>query len=235
VEREQRASAVLADDTRFGIYRYIAERPGAEVTVLDIAEQFDLHPNVARMHLGKLEQAHFLASSQRRRQGGGRPAKLYRLADGVQTFTIPPRRYELLAELALDVAAATAPDETAAALCREAGQAEGRRFLAELGHAPGRPEELAEAVAAVADAQGLLPKVWLDADVLHVDVRNCIFRETGIKHPALACAMHRAYLQGIVQALSGVPNLHVDADGEPIRRGGDCCHLVCLLADQPAT
>ena len=138
VEREHLASAVLADDTRFGIYRHIAERPGAQVTVVDVAEQFGLHPNVARMHLGKLEQAGFLVASQRRSPGGGRPAKLYRLADGVQVFAIPPRRYELLAELALDVIAATAKQEAVEAVCREAGQTEGRRYMADQGTQPVR-------------------------------------------------------------------------------------------------
>jgi predicted ArsR family transcriptional regulator len=229
VEREHLASAVLADDTRFGIYRHIAERPGAQVTVVDVAEQFGLHPNVARMHLGKLEQAGFLVASQRRSPGGGRPAKLYQLAQGVQVFAIPPRRYELLAELALDVVAAAATQEAAEAVCREAGQAEGRRYLADLGAQPGRPADLAEAVRAVAESQGLLPRVWLDDDGLHVDVRNCVFRETGGRHPDLACGMHRAYLEGVVQALGGTPHGPFGADGESIRCGGDCCHLVCSL------
>lgn len=229
MEREHLASAVLADDTRFGIYRHIAERPGSQVTVVDVAEQFGLHPNVARMHLGKLEQAGFLVASQRRSPGGGRPAKLYGLATGVQVFAIPPRRYELLAELALEVVAASATQEAAEAVCREAGQAEGRRYLADVGAQPGRATELADAVRAVAEGQGLLPRVWLDDDGLHVDVRNCVFRETGGRHPDLACGMHRAYLEGVVQALGGTPSGPIGADGESIRCGGDCCHLVCSL------
>ena len=60
MDQEQRLTAVLADGTRYRIYRSIVERPGAEVTVADVAEQFGLHPNVARMHLGKLEQAGLL-------------------------------------------------------------------------------------------------------------------------------------------------------------------------------
>lgn len=228
LEREHLASAVLADDTRFGIYRHIAERPGAEVTVLDVAEQFGLHPNVARMHLGKLEQAGFLVASQRRSPGGGRPAKLYRLAGGVQVFSIPPRRYELLAELALDVIAATADQEAVEAICREAGQAEGRRYIDQAAQ-PVRAAELAEGVRAVAEGQGLLPRVWLDDDGLHVDVRNCVFRETGSRHPDLACGMHRAFLEGVVQALGGTPTGPFGANGESIRCGGDCCHLVCSL------
>jgi len=64
---------------------------------------------------------------------------------------------------------------------------------------------------------------------LAVDVRNCVFRETGGRHPDLACGMHRAYLEGVVQALGGTPSGPIGADGVPIRCGGDCCHLVCSL------
>ena len=101
MDRDHELSAVLADDTRYRIYRAIAERPGEDVTVADIAQRFDLHPNVARMHLSKLEQAGFLATGLRRTSGGGRPAKLYRLSELVVTFGFPPRRYELLSRLAL--------------------------------------------------------------------------------------------------------------------------------------
>ena len=96
MDRDHELSAVLADDTRYHIYRWVAERPGTDVTVADVAGEFGLHPNVARMHLAKLEQAGFLATGFRRAPGGGRPAKLYRLSDQVVTFGFPPRRYELL-------------------------------------------------------------------------------------------------------------------------------------------
>ena len=69
MDRDHELSAVLADDTRYRIYRSIAERPGEDVTVADIAEQFGLHPNVARMHLAKLEQAGFLATASAARPG----------------------------------------------------------------------------------------------------------------------------------------------------------------------
>jgi hypothetical protein len=50
MDRDHELSAVLADDTRYHIYRAVAERPGEDVTVADIAGRFGLHPNVARMH-----------------------------------------------------------------------------------------------------------------------------------------------------------------------------------------
>ena len=40
------------------------------MTVADVAARFGLHPNVARMHLAKLEQAGFLATDFRRGAAG---------------------------------------------------------------------------------------------------------------------------------------------------------------------
>ena len=74
-DSDHEASVVLADETRYRIYRAIAEHPGEDVTVADIARRFGLHPNVARMHLGKLERGGFVTTGLRRSSGGGRPAK----------------------------------------------------------------------------------------------------------------------------------------------------------------
>ena len=153
MDRDHELSAVLADDTRYRIYRAIAERPGEDVTVADIARRFDLHPNVARMHLSKLEQAGFLATDLRRTSGGGRPAKLYRLSDLVVTFGFPPRRYELLSRLALGALAGGGSREDALRVCREAGAAEGRRALAGEAAAPGDRAAAAELVRQVAETR----------------------------------------------------------------------------------
>ena len=233
VERDHLASAVLADDTRFGIYRHIVERPGIAVTVVDVAGRFGLHPNVARMHLGKLEQAGFLAVSQRRSPGGGRPAKLYHLAEDAHVFSFPPRRYDLLAELALDVVDATAEPQEVQRICRDQGRAEGLRYLVRNGSSSGGTGDIVAAVRAVVEGQGMLPKVWLEDGRLHIDVRNCIFREPGVRHPQLACDMHRAYVEGVVDALGGAPLGPFAADGDSLRCGGDCCHLTCQVRERP--
>ena len=109
---QHRLTAVLADGTRYGIYRSIVERPHDEVTVAAVATRFGLHPNVARMHLTKLAQAGLLATSLRKDGSGGRPARLYRLSDKVSSLTMPPRRYDLLADLALKALAETGDLDT---------------------------------------------------------------------------------------------------------------------------
>ena len=232
MDRDHELSAVLADDTRYGIYRTIAEHPGHDVTVADIAERFGLHPNVARMHLAKLEQAGFLATGFRRSTGGGRPAKLYRLSDMVVTFGFPPRRYELLSRLALDALAAGGSRDDALRVCREAGAAEGRRVLAHEARPPADPAVAAALVARVAEEQGLLPTVaWTD-EALEVVVNNCTFRELSGGDPDLVCAMHRAFLEGVLEVVtSGLGRLHIEPGDCRISCGGERCELLCTFSE----
>ncbi len=228
MDRDHELSAVLADNTRYQIYRWIAEQPGADVTVADVAAEFGLHPNVARMHLAKLEQAGFLTTGLRRAAAGGRPAKLYRLSDLVVTFGFPPRRYELLARLALGALSAGGTRDDALRVCREAGAAEGRRALAGDAEAPRDREAAAAMVTAIAEEQGLLPQVeWLDGS-LSVIVNNCSFRERSGADPDLVCAMHRAFLEGVLQvATSGLGRLRIDDGDSRISCGGERCEMLC--------
>jgi predicted ArsR family transcriptional regulator len=231
VDREHELSAVLADDTRYHIYRWIAERPASAVTVADVAAEFGLHPNVARMHLAKLEQAGFLATSFRRAAGGGRPAKLYRLSDLVVTFGFPPRRYELLSRLALDALAAGGTRDDALRVCLEAGAAEGRRVLAGDADAPQDEAAVSALVTRIAEEQGLLPEVTWQDDQLSVVVNNCSFREVSGVDPDLVCGMHRAFLEGILQvATSGLGRIEIAPDDCRISCGGERCELRCSFA-----
>jgi predicted ArsR family transcriptional regulator len=231
VDRDHELSAVLADDTRYHIYRTIASHPGVDVTVAEIAAQFGLHPNVARMHLAKLEQAGFLSTDFRRSAGGGRPAKLYRLSDVVVTFGFPPRRYELLSRLALDALAAGGSRDDAVRACREVGAEVGRRALSQEGAAPSDAAAAAELVKRVAEEQGLLPAVSWKEDGLEVVVNNCTFRELSGADPDLVCAMHRAFLEGVLEVVTaGLGRLRIEPGDCRISCGDARCELLCTFS-----
>ena len=181
------------------------------------------------MHLGKLEQAGFVTTGFRRGQGGGRPAKLYELSDKVSSFGFPPRRYELLSSLALAVLADEGTQAAVERICGGAGMAEGRRWLREEGD--GKPLSRAkavEAVQAVAEEQGLLPDIAWHGDELRIDVHNCVFRELSGVRPDLVCAMHRAFLAGLVSVvMGGFGEMTLAASEESISRGADRCRITC--------
>jgi predicted ArsR family transcriptional regulator len=230
VDQDREFAAVLADGTRYGIYRSIAEHAGSEVTVAEIADRFDLHPNVARMHLAKLEQAGFLVTGLRKASGGGRPAKLYRLSDQVVTFGFPPRRYDLLSRLALGMIADGVFTPEMAQTCRDAGADEAQRAVVAHGGAPEDRAAAARLVAAVAEEQGLLPEVGWDDGQLHITVHNCAFKELSGADPELVCSMHRAFLEGVLEVvLSPLGRVTCGGEGGRISCGEDCCTLVCTL------
>ncbi len=226
VDQEHRLTAVLADGTRFRIYRSIVERPGDAVTVADVAERFGLHPNVARMHLTKLEQAGLLATSLRKGASGGRPARLYSLSDKVASLSMPPRRYDLLSDLALKALAETGDLERVAAACRESGAEAARVYVA------GHPErgrlgrdELVQAIREVGDEVGMLPEVSWEHSTLALDVRNCVFKELSSAQPDLVCVMHRAFLEGFIERLAGAGGEAAISASSAISRGDDRCRL----------
>jgi predicted ArsR family transcriptional regulator len=69
-----RTAKVLSLPTRAAILSLLL-RSGAK-TVKEIADHFQIHPNVARAHLDLMVEAGFL-STETRRRAKGRPAKVY--------------------------------------------------------------------------------------------------------------------------------------------------------------
>jgi predicted ArsR family transcriptional regulator len=226
VDQQHRLTAVLADGTRYGIYRSIVEQPGEEVTVAGVATRFALHPNVARMHLTKLERAGLLTTSLRKDGSGGRPARLYRLSDKVSTLSMPPRRYDLLSDLALKALVVTGDLDTVAAVCRTAGIDAARTYVAE--HAefrrPGR-DDLVKAMLDVGEEVGMLPELHWDGTVLALDVRNCAFKELSSAQPDLVCVMHRNFLEGFIEQLAAAGGEVAIQASSAISRGDDRCQM----------
>jgi TusA-related sulfurtransferase/DNA-binding transcriptional ArsR family regulator len=69
-------SRVLNSTTRAAIYQHLRQL-GTARTVREVADAFQLHPNVARTHLELLAQAGLVVIGNVKRPGGGRPAKIY--------------------------------------------------------------------------------------------------------------------------------------------------------------
>ena len=101
MEQTLKITNVLSDPTRYYIYQYITKKHH-EVTVQEIADTFNIHPNVARLHLSKLEDINMLTSETKKTGKGGRPSRLYRLSEEVIQLNFPFRDYQLLAKIAIE-------------------------------------------------------------------------------------------------------------------------------------
>src|SRR5438552_2620761 len=98
----ERAVSALQDLTRRDIlYRFYSN--ATPRTAIEVAEAAGIHRSVAFDHLERLVSLGYL-ETERRRGFPGKPAKLYRLAQGPITVSHPPRQFGLLAQhLALTV------------------------------------------------------------------------------------------------------------------------------------
>src|SRR5690625_1948671 len=94
MEHALKVTNVLSDPTRFNIYQFMIQHRH-EVTVTEIADHFDIHPNVARMHLTKLQDINLLISYSKRTGKGGRPSRLYSLSEEVIELNFPHRDYKM--------------------------------------------------------------------------------------------------------------------------------------------
>src|SRR5690606_36252719 len=102
MEQTLKITNVLADPTRFYIYQYIVKK-NTDVTVQEIADEFNIHPNVARLHLTKLEDVNMLVSETKKTGKGGRPSRLYKLSADLIQLNFPYRDYQLLSKIAIEM------------------------------------------------------------------------------------------------------------------------------------
>ncbi len=233
MEQTLKITNVLSDPTRYYIYNYISTRH-QEVTVQEIAGKFNIHPNVARLHLTKLEDVNMLVSQTRKTGKGGRPSRLYRLSDDVIQLHFPYRDYQLLSNIAI---------ETMSSL-GEVGQKAlyetGRKFGTEL-----IQQELAKNMQSVEGLSfdeklniiktasmiaGLSPDFQVNEDKtkVHFQVFNCPFKEVAQNHMENVCEMHIQFLKGMFEALFSDIEL---IEGDNMLKGCQSCTYKAVFAN----
>jgi predicted ArsR family transcriptional regulator len=180
---------VFGDPTRRGIYRHLRAAEGP-LSASEVAEVFGLHRTVARAHLEKLKELWLVECGTRRRAGGGRPAKTYVLTGTRLEIMLPPRRYERLARLLLELVDTSLEPAVAAAAANALGRSYGADVALSLAGADAeQPVRLSpEAVLGWMDEAGY--SVSLDdgaPGVVAVKVSNCVYRELAVEYPDIVC------------------------------------------------
>jgi predicted ArsR family transcriptional regulator len=177
------ALALLSDPVRRRLYRQVAAAP-EEVSRDAAAEAAGVSRSLAAFHLDKLVEAGLLEVSFRRLSGrtgpgAGRPAKLYRRAEGEHTVSVPPRSYDDAARLLAEVLENAGLDRELQAAAKKAGAAQ--------------QDAGADDVEAVLRDRGYEP-FW-DGETLRL--RNCPFHALATEFPALTCGMNLALIEGL--------------------------------------
>ena len=204
---------VLDDPARWAIY--VAVRTaGRPLTRVEVAEEVGISVRLAAFHLEKLLSEGFVEATYEHGEelvGVGHPAKRYRPTGLELEVSIPPRRYDLAAEILAEALEADSPDsplESLADVAAEYGRQVGRRTRARNGGS-----RLVTALRVV----GYEPATSGDDVVL----RNCPFRHVAQARPEIICQMNLAFVAGV---LAGTKSRSVHAVLSPST--GRCCVVV---------
>jgi predicted ArsR family transcriptional regulator len=220
-------TSAFGDPTRRDIYLHVRDaEPG--VTASEVAERFELHPNVARHHLEKLASGGYLeVSTDRTATGAGRPSKRYRVTERTTGLEFAVRHDDLLVTL-LGKTLARLPAGEAEALAEEVG-AEYGRAMAATAAAAGRElvdhdvgRSFRSALHTVADAltaHGFAAHAESKDGRLRIISEHCPFGDAAIEHPVI-CAVDRGMVRGMLAALYGDASAATEAS---VALGDDVC------------
>jgi predicted ArsR family transcriptional regulator len=206
MEQTLKITSVLSDPTRYYIYQFILNNH-REVTVQDIADQFEIHPNVARLHLSKLEDVKMIVSESKKTGKGGRPSRLYRLSDEVIQLHFPFRDYQLLARISLQ--AISSLGEQGNKALEQAGKAFGQELIQQklmLSNIHVHQLSFQDKVDLLNDAaktSGFSPEFHATEEdgKVFLQVFNCPFKELAIADPDVICNMHNSFLMGMFESV----------------------------------
>jgi predicted ArsR family transcriptional regulator len=207
----------LDDPVRRRLYEVVRERTDP-VGRDEAAAAAGVGRALAVYHLDKLVEAGLLTASYQRPPGrsgpgAGRPAKLYSRSDREFAVTVPPRKYELAAQLLVQAVESDPSGQSRAAL-RDAA----RRLGAELGSRFRHEDGLQEALA----GHGYEPRRGGDGVIR---LRNCPFHQLAGQHREVVCGMNLGLIEGILAGLEA-DGLRPALDPRP----GHCC--VAIGADR---
>lgn len=230
MEQTLKITNVLSDPTRFSIYQYITKHHN-EVTVQEIADSFNIHPNVARLHLSKLEDVNMLVSETKKTGKGGRPSRLYRLSDDVVQLNFPYRDYQLLSEIAIGTLLSLGEVGKKALL--ETGQRYGKEIIEKELKRSGSPLSFQDKLNILKDAASLLgfyPEFESNVDQTKVyfKIFNCPFKEVAAQEIGNICKMHFAFLEGMFNSL--FTNAHL-VEEDNMFKGCSSCNYLALIND----
>ncbi|MFE4705893.1 helix-turn-helix transcriptional regulator [Peribacillus simplex] len=206
MEQTLKITNVLADPTRYYIYQHIVNKHG-DVSVQQIADSFNIHPNVARLHLSKLEDIDMLTSDARKTGKGGRPSRLYRLSNKVIQLHFPYRNYQLLSRIAIKTMM-TFGEQGKQALY-ETGKVFGEELINQqlaLNSTSIDRLDFLEKVNMLKNAAtiaGLSPEIQAseEENKIYFRIFNCPFKEVAEVEPRTVCSMHNSFLEGMFEAL----------------------------------
>ena len=210
------AVALLDEPVRRRLYEWVVAQHRA-VGREEAARTLGISRPLAAFHLDRLTEAGLLDASYKRLTGrtgpgAGRPARVYRRAERAIAIALPPRHYELIADL-FATALQRLGDGTPPDVLLEAARDAGIRLAGQGGDDVHEPD-----LMTVLEHAGYEPSADEDGAIR---LRNCPFDALVDEHRPLVCATNLAFAEGI----GAVAHTAETADFQPVLdpQPGYCC------------
>ena len=199
-------TSTLADETRYSIYEYILKEKKT-VTVQNIADQFNIHPNVARLHLTKLSEINIITADFAKTGKGGRPGRVYKAAEKGVSLTFPRRDEERLLKWTIQLIEELGP--SALSKCQDISYQDGYQQMKNYVTAELNLNNLLtfdqklQLLTDNAALIGYVPQIQQTDKGKKVifSIFNCPFQEQLNTHSDIVCTLHESYLKGQLNAL----------------------------------
>jgi predicted ArsR family transcriptional regulator len=169
---------------------------GSAMSIVEIAERLDVHPNTVRFHLDTLVRGGQVARVELPPAGPGRPPQLFQAHPGMDPAG--RRNYLFLASVLVE-SLADGPEPIGRATA--AGEAWGRRMAAERGVRPhpSRPQAV-RALVDLLDEVGFAPEQAPPGRRREIGLRHCPFLDL-VDSREIVCALHLGVMRGAMEAV----------------------------------
>ncbi|MFC7684722.1 helix-turn-helix transcriptional regulator [Ureibacillus sp. GCM10028918] len=198
-------TSTLSDETRYQIYEFLLQQKKS-FTVQAIADQFNIHPNVARLHLTKLSEINLLSANFVKSGKGGRPGREYKASEQGIELSFPKKDDRRLIKWSMLLLNELGPValEKAKRISYDDGKSEmnlllkGRKGLALTDF-----DEKIKLLTTASSMIGYIPQIveTNKGRKITFSIYNCPFKNQFSTDNEIICTLHESFLKGQVDAL----------------------------------